>query len=320
MTDPRENQGQPRTGGSPYDDAGEATPPHGQGPGAYGPGDPTGHSGYRPQAPFGNAMTNRPGIGSRLIAFLTRDMAVAVAGIVTIVAGVLLLIAPRLAWMVDRSFDIVEGTMSVSATGAIDLSSSAQRALSDSDALELGMIETSFKLLLEPITGMLTLSGVLVIVGGLLILTTARQLGAVFAVIGVVPQLFVLAIGALVVAVYAEDTTPSPPAATSGPDVSPGAGPILTLATYVVVIACAIVAVFRQGERPRPASPIDVGPNGPSGGNGASEYYGDLNSAGTGAGASPPRTPGTDAWGTHHPGTGRPDSNGATPGEEYRPS
>lgn len=321
MTDPRENQGQPRTDGPPYDGAREGMPEHGQGPGANGPDGSTGHSGYRPPAPLVNAKTNRPGQGSRLIAFLTRDMAAAVAGVVTMVAGVLLLIAPRLAWLVDRSFDIVEGTMSVSATGAIDLSSSAQRALSDSDARELGMVEMSFRLLLEPIAGMLTLSGVLVIMGGVLMFTTARQLGAVFAVLGVVPQLFVLAIGVLVVAVFAEDTPPTPSSpSTSGPDLSPGAGPILTLATYVVVVACAIVAVLRQGEHPRPASPTAAGHDGPTGSGGAGEYYGTRDSGEAGTGAPHTGAPGTDVWGPRHPGTGGPEREGGAPGEEYRPS
>src|SRR5699024_2836963 len=113
---------------------------------------------------------------------------------------------------------------------------------SDSDALELGFVEMTFKLLLEPLAGMLSLSGLLVIIGGLLMLTTARQLGAVFAALGVVPQLFVLAIGILVVAIYAEDSPPASTTATStstsGMDFSPGAGAILTLVTYVVIIAC----------------------------------------------------------------------------------
>jgi len=140
-------------------------------------------------------VTRSPGVGSKLAAFLSRDVVALVAGVLAVVAGVILLIAPHLPWLMDRSFDLVEGTMTVSATGRIDLSAPAQSALTDSDAIGLGLMEMSTSLLLEPVAGMLSLAGVLVIVGGLLMLTTARQLGAVFAALGVVPQLFMLAIG-----------------------------------------------------------------------------------------------------------------------------
>ncbi|EYT61942.1 hypothetical protein H483_0112200 [Dietzia sp. UCD-THP] len=295
MTDPRENQWQPW---------------------ADGPADSTGRYGHDPRATYRQPLTNRPGVGSRLMAFLTRDMIAAVAGIVTVVAGILLLITPRLAWLVDRSFDIVEGTMSISATGAIDLSSAAQRGLSDSDALELGIVEMSTKMLLEPVAGMLALSGVLVIVGGLLMLTTARQLGAVFAVIGVVPQLFVLAIGVLVVAIVSDDTPPAPGSpATSGPDVEPGAGPILTVATYVVVIGCAIVAVLRHGEHPRPAVQNAPGPNGPTGAGEAGEYGA---SPRPGSGAPSTGAPRPDPWGPGNSGTQGPGRDHPAPGDGPR--
>ena len=196
-------------------------------------------------------MTRSPGVGSKLAAFLTRDVVALVAGVLAVVAGVTLLIAPRLPWLVDRSFDLVEGTMTVSATGRIDLSAPAQQALGDSDALELGLMEMSMSLLLEPVAGMLSLAGVLVIVGGLLMLTTARQLGAVFAALGVVPQLFMLAIGILAAAVYSGDTSTAPSGPTAASEISVGAGAVLTLITYAVVLACALTAALR-GDTPPP--------------------------------------------------------------------
>lgn len=330
MTDPRENQGQPHGGSSPYDGTGQGNPTsaypaggypapgnppqggypgqyqgqyqyQGQGPAGYGPGGAPNHPGYGNQAPFGQPAAAKPGAGSKLIAFLTRDKVALVAGALTLLSGILLLIAPRLAWLVDRSFDLVEGTMSVSATGTIDLSSSAQRTLSDSDALELGFVEMTFKLLLEPLAGMLSLSGLLVIIGGLLMLTTARQLGAVFAALGVVPQLFVLAIGILVVAIYAEDSPPASTTATStstsGTDFSPGAGAILTLVTYVVIIACAMVAAVRQGERPRSAPSATPGYGDPAGYGGPAGYGDAAGNSGADTQAGDVRNPGADPSG-----------------------
>src|SRR5699024_1915000 len=77
-----------------------------------------------------------PSTGARVIAFLTRDIGAIVAAAVTLVSGLILLATPSLAWIRDSSSSLVDGTMSVSARGTVSLSSLAERALSESDALE----------------------------------------------------------------------------------------------------------------------------------------------------------------------------------------
>lgn len=195
-------------------------------------------------------------VGARLTAFVVRDVPALVAAGVTVVMGLLLLVTPHLAWLKDNTFDIVEGTMTISARGKIDLSSAAQRGLSDSDALELGFVEIMSQTLAKPLSGMLTLSALLVLLGGLLMITTARQLGAVVAIMGVIPQIIITVISILTIML----TVDSPPASRdvndSGPldmGVSAGAGVYLTVAAYVIVIICAALAALRRESALPPA-------------------------------------------------------------------
>lgn len=191
-------------------------------------------------------------VGRRLMAFVTRDVPALVAAGITVVMGLLLLLTPSLAWLKDNSFDIVDGTMTYSARGSIDLSSAAQRGLSTSDALEVGYVEIMLRTVLGPLAGMLTLSAVLVLIGGLLMITTARQLGAVVAIMGVIPQVIIVAVTTLTVMITNDSPSPStsePSDLTSG--ISAGAGVYLTVVAYVVVIICAVLAALRrEGARP----------------------------------------------------------------------
>lgn len=224
----------------------------------YGP------QGYGPQGPAPAPGGPRvPGIGARLIAFLTRDIAALVAAAVTIISGLILLVTPSLAWIRDTSNSLVEGTMSVSARGSVSLSTLAERGLSESDAFELGLMELGIQTILGPFAGMLMLSALLVMVGGVLMLTTARQLGAVVALMGVIPQIVVVAIGLLTAVVFDDSSsTPSPPAGPSpAPDsgMGAGAGFYVTIIVYVLVIACAALAALRP-ERGRGPSTTTSGP------------------------------------------------------------
>lgn len=206
--------------------------------------------GYAPVAP----ARQKSQVGTRLMAFVARDIPALVTAGITLVMGLLLLVTPHLAWLKDNSFDIVEGTMTLSARGTIDLSSTAQRGLSNSDALEVGLVEIMFKTLAEPFAGMLTLSAVLVLIGGVLMLTTARQLGAVVALMGVIPQIIISVITALTL-VITDDSPSSPQPSELGSGISAGAGVYLTVVAYVIVIICAAVAALRrEGARP-PAAP-----------------------------------------------------------------
>lgn len=205
--------------------------------------------GYAPARP----PKQKSQVGRKLMAFVTRDVPALVAGGITVVMGLLLLVTPSLAWLKDNSFDIVDGTMTYSARGSIDLSSAAQRGLSTSDALEVGYVEIMLKTMLGPLAGMLTLSAVLVLIGGLLMITTARQLGAVVAIMGVIPQIIIAVVATLTVVITDDSPRPSAPSEpsdfTSG--ISAGAGVYLTLVAYVVVIICVVLAALRrEGGRP----------------------------------------------------------------------
>ena len=218
--------------------------------------------GYAPQRP----PRQKSQLGTRLMAFALRDIPALVAAGITIIMGLLLLIAPSLAWMRDNSFDLVEGTMTVSARGSIGLSSAAQRGLSNSDALELGFFEIMLRTMLDPLAGMLTISAVLVLLGGLLMLTTARQLGAVVAIMGVIPQVIIAAVTILTV-VITDDSPPSSEPANLTSGFSAGAGLYVTVVAYVIVIACAaLVALRREGLPPAAATtpgPAFQPPTGP---------------------------------------------------------
>lgn len=212
------------------------------------------HPGYAPaQPPRRNSQ-----VGTRLVAFVSRDVPALVAAGITFVVGLLLLVTPHLPWLKDNSFDIVEGTMTFSARGSIDLSSTAQRGLSNSDALEIGFIEVLLRALFGPLAGMLTLSAVLVLLGGLLMVTTARQLGAVVAIMGVIPQIIIAVVSILGVVIAADSPRSSEPS-TATSDISVGVGVYLTLAAYVIVVICAALAALRT-ERPRPATAATAGP------------------------------------------------------------
>ena len=218
--------------------------------------------GYAPQRP----PRQRSQLGTRLMAFTLRAIPALVAAGIPIVMGLLLLLAPSLAWMRDNSFDLVDGTMTVSARGSIGLSSAAQRGLSNSDALELGFFEIMLRTMLDPLAGMLTLSAVLVLLGGLLMLTTARQLGAVVAIMGVIPQVIIAAVTILTV-VITDDSPPSSEPANLTSGFSAGAGLYVTVVAYVIVIACAaLVALRREGLPPAAATtpgPAFQPPTGP---------------------------------------------------------
>ena len=219
--------------------------------------------GYAPQRP----PRQKSQVGRRLAAFVLRDVPALVAAGITIVMGLLLLIAPSLAWVKDNSLDLVDGTMTVSARGSIGLSSAAQRGLSNSDALDLGNFEIMLRTMLDPLAGMLTLSAVLILLGGVLMLTTARQLGAVVAIMGVIPQIIIAAVTTLTM-VITDDSPPSsePSNLTSG--VSAGAGLYVTVVAYVIVLICvAVVALRREGPpsfaatTPGPAFQPPAGPS-----------------------------------------------------------
>lgn len=215
-----------------------ATPP------AYG------QSGY--PAPVPVAVRQKSQMGARLAAFITRDITALVAAGITVVMGILLLVTPSLTWLKDNTFDMVEGTMTFSARGSIGLSSTAQRSLSPGDALEVGFLEVMLQSLAQPLAGMLTLSALLVLLGGMLMLTTARQLGAIVAIMGVVPQVIISAVTALGVLITTDSPSPSEPSdfnASSGPiasGISTGAGVYLTIGAYVIIIVCAAVVALRH--------------------------------------------------------------------------
>ena len=266
-------------GGQPGD-FGQQPGGYGQGPGGYGPQRPQGPGGYGPQGPQRQQRPRRqgPGVGSRLLAFLRRDPVALGAAIVTLVSSLLLLIARSLGWFVDRSFDVVDGKVSVSATGSLGVDSAVERMLSASEATELTFLELVFTAMLQPLGSMLLLSALLVFVGGLLMLTTARRLGASFALLGVIPQILVVAIGAIAAAVMTDDSPGSDSSSSPlGDDsVSMGAGAIMTGIVYLLIIGAAVVAAMRTTERPRSAvmasgpggGPGGGGPSGPIGGQG----------------------------------------------------
>lgn len=260
--------GAPGQGGyGPPGDAPEGDGPPGYGPPGYGPQGyaPPGHE-YTPGTPGRSGGPGGPGGGTRMLAFLTRDIAALVAATVTVVSGLILLVTPSLAWIRDSSTSLVEGSMSVSARGSVSLSSLAERSLSESDALELGFMELGIQTVLGPVAGMLMLSGLLVIVGGLLMLTTARQLGAVVALMGVIPQLLAVAVGVLTTVMFSDSS--SSPQAPSGPSPSPdpgfsaGAGFYTTIIVYAVVIICVAVVALRPERGPRASA--RSGPTGQS--------------------------------------------------------
>lgn len=207
-------------------------------------------------------------VGARLTAFVLRDVPALVAAGITLVMGLLLLVTPHLAWLKDNSFDIVAGTMTLNARGSINLSSAAQRELSEFDALEIGFLEIMLQAMFTPFAGMLTLSAALVLLGGLLMITTARQLGAVVAIMGVVPQVIITAISVLTVMLSIDSSpTPSqtPDFGDSGPldlGFSAGVGVYLTGAAYVIVIICAVLAALRR-EGVRPPAPAAANTSGP---------------------------------------------------------
>ncbi|HJC27804.1 MAG TPA: hypothetical protein H9759_00225 [Candidatus Dietzia intestinipullorum] len=238
------------TGGDPgrwqAPQQGQHTPGQGDPAQAY-PGQATpGYAGYPPQG---------PGTGARVIAFLTRDIGALVAAAVTLVSGLILLATPSLAWIRDSSSSLVDGTMSVSARGTVSLSSLAERALSESDALELGFTEMGIQTVMGPFAAMLMLSALLVLVGGLLMLTTARQLGATVALMGVIPQLLVVAVVLLTAAVFSDSSGPTPqPGPSPDSGLGAGAGFYATIVVYVLVIICAAVAALHpeRGRRPAP--------------------------------------------------------------------
>src|SRR5699024_6971179 len=238
------------TGGDPgrwqAPQQGQHTPGQGDPAQAY-PGQATpGYAGYPPQG---------PGTGARVIAFLTRDIGALVAAAVTLVSGLILLATPSLAWIRDSSSSLVDGTMSVSARGTVSLSSLAERALSESDALELGFTEMGIQTVMGPFAAMLMLSALLVLVGGLLMLTTARQLGATVALMGVIPQLLVVAVVLLTAAVFSDSSGPTPqPGPSPDSGLGAGAGFYATTVVYVLVIICAAVAARHpeRGRRPAP--------------------------------------------------------------------
>ena len=201
-------------------------------------------------------------IGARLMAFALRDVPALVAGGVTAVMGLLLLVTPHLPWLKDNSFDVVEGTMTISARGRIGISSAAQRGLSDADALELGFLEIMYRILSSPLAGMLTLSAILVLVGGLLMITTARQLGAVVALAGVIPQIIITVIGVMTIMLTADSSPDAADSGTLDTGISAGAGFYLTVAAYVIVIICAALAAIRREAvlPPAPAPAHTAGP------------------------------------------------------------
>lgn len=250
MTDPREfdQHGGPTHGYERREPAPQQSGAPGYSPEGY---DPQGYApGYGAPQGYGPGVVGPqpPGVGSRLAAFVTRDTPALFAAVITIVAGLMLFVTPRLTWVKDSSFDMVDGTMTFTAHGAIDLSAMAQRTLSDSAAIELGFTEIMVKMLAEPFAAMLTLSAVLVLIGGGLMLTTARQLGAIVALLGVAPQVLITAFSTFAIAISTADDPPSPSAPTggSGTEITVGVGLYLTLAAYVLVIVCVAVAALRR--------------------------------------------------------------------------
>lgn len=199
-------------------------------------------------------------VTARLMAFALRDVPTLVAAGVTIVMGLLLLVTPHLPWLKDNSFDVVEGTMTISARGKIGLSSAAQRGLSNTDALELGFLEIMSQTLSSPLAGMLTLSAILVLLGGLLMITTARQLGAVVALAGVIPQIIITVIGVMTIMLTADSSPDAADSGTLDTGISAGAGFYLTVAAYVIVIICAALAAIRR-EAVRPPAPAPAPAN-----------------------------------------------------------
>lgn len=201
-------------------------------------------------------------VTARLMAFALRDVPTLVAAGVTIVMGLLLLVTPHLPWLKDNSFDVVEGTMTISARGKIGISSAAQRGLSNTDALELGFLEIMSQTLSSPLAGMLTLSAILVLLGGLLMITTARQLGAVVALAGVIPQIIITVIGVMTIMLTADSSPDAADSGTLDTGISAGAGFYLTVAAYVIVIICAALASIRR-EAVRPPAPAPANTAGP---------------------------------------------------------
>ena len=199
-------------------------------------------------------------VTARLMAFALRDVPTLVAAGVTIVMGLLLLVTPHLPWLKDNSFDVVEGTMTISARGKIGISSAAQRGLSNTDALELGFLEIMSQTLSSPLAGMLTLSAILVLLGGLLMITTARQLGAVVALAGVIPQIITTVIGVMTIMLTADSSPDAADSGTLDTGISAGAGFYLTVAAYVIVIICAALAAIRR-EAVRPPAPAPAPAN-----------------------------------------------------------
>lgn len=199
-------------------------------------------------------------VTARLMAFALRDVPTLVAAGVTIVMGLLLLVTPHLPWLKDNSFDVVEGTMTISARGKIGISSAAQRGLSNTDALELGFLEIMSQTLSSPLAGMLTLSAILVLLGGLLMITTARQLGAVVALAGVIPQIIITVIGVMTIMLTADSSPDAADSGTLDTGISAGAGFYLTVAAYVIVIICAALAAIRR-EAVRPPAPAPAPAN-----------------------------------------------------------
>ena len=199
-------------------------------------------------------------VTARLMAFALRDVPTLVAAGVTIVMGLLLLVTPHLPWLKDNSFDVVEGTMTISARGKIGISSAAQRGLSNTDALELGFLEIMSQTLSSPLAGMLTLSAILVLLGGLLMITTARQLGAVVALAGVIPQIITTVIGVMTIMLTADSSPDAADSGTLDTGISAGAGFYLTVAAYVIVIICAALASIRR-EAVRPPAPAPAPAN-----------------------------------------------------------
>lgn len=203
-------------------------------------------------------------VTARLMAFALRDVPTLVAAGVTIVMGLLLLVTPHLPWLKDNSFDVVEGTMTISARGKIGISSAAQRGLSNTDALELGFLEIMSQTLSSPLAGMLTLSAILVLLGGLLMITTARQLGAVVALAGVIPQIIITVIGVMTIMLTADSSPDAADSGTLDTGISAGAGFYLTVAAYVIVIICAALAAIRcEAVRPPAPAPAPANTAGP---------------------------------------------------------
>ena len=203
-------------------------------------------------------------VTARLMAFALRDVPTLVAAGVTIVMGLLLLVTPHLPWLKDNSFDVVEGTMTISARGKIGISSAAQRGLSNTDALELGFLEIMSQTLSSPLAVMLTLSAILVLLGGLLMITTARQLGAVVALAGVIPQIIITVIGVMTIMLTADSSPDAADSGTLDTGISAGAGFYLTVAAYVIVIICAALAAIRcEAVRPPAPAPAPANTAGP---------------------------------------------------------